>query len=459
MQSDPLIAISPLDGRYAHALQSLAGYFSEYALIRYRVQVELEWFIFLCNEVKLKGTPPLAGQEVEMLRELSTNFEVADARSVKEFEATTNHDVKAVEYFIKEHFKAYPKLDALAEFIHFGCTSEDINNLSYALMVRDFGTKEYNPIMSGLILELYEMAKKYKKVPMLSHTHGQPASPTTLGKEFINVVARLESQLQLLNALPHVGKMNGAVGNFNAHLAAYPKIDWPGVSVRFVTYLGLQPQLYTTQIEPHDMLAAHLDGVRRLNTILMDFCRDIWTYISLGFFTQKLKKGEVGSSTMPHKVNPIDFENAEGNLGLANTLAQHLANKLPISRMQRDLTDSTVMRNVGTVAGYSLLAYKSLLKGLNKLEVNEQRLHDYLDDHWEVLGEAIQTVLRAHGVTNAYEQLKELTRGKKVNQTALAKTIKKLPIPAVDQKRLLALTPQSYIGAAVKLVDTYKPQL
>ena len=453
---DPLNSISPLDGRYHTKTASIAGYFSELALMRYRVFVEIEWFIFLCNEVKPEGTRILTLEELKILRALSTHFSLENGNQIKKIEQTTNHDVKAVEYFIKENFGNHAELKKLSEFIHFGCTSEDINNLAYALMTKDFGTKEYMPTICALTMQLHELAIKHKTTAMLAHTHGQAASPTTLGKEIVNVVARIEGQLKLLNDLPHVGKFNGAVGNFNAHLSAYPNIEWSSVSFRFVSYLGLTPQVYTTQIEPHDMLAAHLDNVRRINTILIDLCRDIWTYISLGFFKQTSIKGEIGSSTMPHKINPIDFENAEGNLGMANAVCTHLSTKLPVSRMQRDLTDSTVMRNLGLVAGYSMISYQSLKKGLSKLEVNEERINEYLNEHWEVLAEAIQTVLRRHSVPNAYEILKEITRGKKVTKESLESAIKKLPIPDVDKKRLLALTPSTYIGDAVKLVNSYK---
>lgn len=456
---DTLTAISPLDGRYREKIRHLETYFSEYALIRYRLFVELEWFIFLCNEVELLGTRPLLAQELKILRSLSTDFEVADAKRVKEFEATTNHDVKAVEYFIKEHLKAYPKIAVMSEFIHFGCTSEDINNLSYALIIKDFCTKEFLPFLSGVISSIYQMAKKYKSVPMLAHTHGQPASPTTVGKELINVVARLEKQFEILKRVEHVGKWNGAVGNFNAHTIAYPKVDWNSVSHRFLAYLGLKPNPYTTQIEPHDTMAELFDAVARLNTILIDLARDFWMYISMGYFKQKLKEGEVGSSTMPHKVNPIDFENAEGNLGVANALLRHMAEKLPISRMQRDLSDSTVERNIGSAFGYSTLAYKSLMNGLQKVEINEAKLAQDLDENWEVLTEAIQTILRKYKVPGAYERLKMLSRGKKLMDKEIRAFIKQLKIAADDKKRLMALTPWTYVGIAEKLVDEFKLKL
>lgn len=454
--TDPLLSISPLDGRYREKIKQLETYFSEYALIRYRLLVELEWFIFLCNEVKLEGTRELSAAELKVLRGLSTGFEVMDAKRVKDIEKKTNHDVKAVEYFIKEHLEAYPKLDVLAEFIHFGCTSEDINNLAYGLLLKDFCSKEFMPLLSGVIIELFSIAKKYKDVPMLAHTHGQPASPTTVGKEFLNVVARLERQFDLFKKITQPGKFSGAVGNFNAHAIAYPKVDWIGVSHRFVTYLGLKPNTITTQIEPHDTLAEQFDALARVNTILIDFDRDIWTYISMGYFKQRLKEGEVGSSTMPHKVNPIDFENSEGNLGLANAIARHLAEKLPVSRMQRDLTDSTVLRNVGVAFGYSVLAYKNLLAGLVKLEIDEKCLQKDLADNWEVLTEAIQTILRKYKVPGAYERLKALSRGKKLTESEIRTFVKQLKIGAEDKKRLLELTPATYTGLAGKLVDSYK---
>lgn len=457
--TDPLLAINPLDGRYRERVASLEHYFSEYGLIRYRLFVELEWFIFLCNEVKLEGTRPLSAEELRVLRELSTSFDLPDAARVKDFERQTNHDVKALEYFIREHLEAYPKIAALSAFIHFGTTSEDINNLAYGLMLKDFGAKEFMPLVSGVISALFDMAKRYASVPMLAHTHGQPASPTTVGKEFINVVARLSKQFENLKRVERSGKLNGATGNFNAHVAAYPRIDWIGVSHRFVSYLGLTPNTYTTQIEPHDTLAERFDAVARLNTILIDFCQDVWMYVSYGYFKQKLKAGEVGSSTMPHKVNPIDFENAEGNLGLGNALFRHFSEKLPISRMQRDLSDSTVLRNIGTAFGYSVLAYKNILAGLTKLEINEKRLEQDLEENAEVLTEAVQTVLRKYKVPQAYERLKELSRGKKLTQQEIRSFVKQLKIGPEDKKRLLELSPQTYIGLAEKLVASYKLSL
>lgn len=454
-----LTALSPLDGRYREKIKHLSTYFSEYALIRYRVFVELEWLIFICNEVKLEGTHELADRELKILREISTSFEVADAQRVKDIEKTTNHDVKAVEYFIREQCKAHPLLAELSEFIHFGCTSEDINNMAYSLMMKDFLHKEFLPMASGVVIGLFEMAKSYKSVPMLAHTHGQPASPTTVGKELINVVARLEQQLGGVKKIELTAKWSGATGNFNAHVSAYRELDWAGIAVRFMTYMGLKANLYTTQIEPHDSFAEIFDAVRRTNTILIDLARDMWSYISLGYFRQRLKEGEIGSSTMPHKVNPIDFENAEGNLGLANAVFGHLSEKLPISRLQRDLTDSTVLRNVGVGFGYSVIAYKSLLNGLAKVSIDEKRLADDLDANWEVLAEAIQTVLRRHKVADAYEQLKELTRGKKLSAKSLETFIAQLKIPQSDKKYLLGLTPATYTGLAEKLVDAYRLSL
>lgn len=457
--TDPLLLISSLDGRYADKIRLLENYFSEYALIRYRIFVELEWFIFLCNEVKLPATRILSEKELKILREISTNFEVADARRVKDFEKTTNHDVKAAEYFIKEHFKAYPKLNELAEFIHFGCTSEDINNLAYALILKDFETKEYLPILSGIALDLYSFAKKYKSQAMLSRTHGQPATPTTLGKEFLNVVDRLQRQIHSLKSIKFLGKMNGAVGNFNAHYIAYPEVDWISVSHRFLAYCGLSANMYTTQIEPHDFLAEKFDALARINVILLKLCRDIWTYISISYFKQKTKPDEVGSSTMPHKVNPIDFENAEGNLGLANAIFRHLSEKLPVSRLQRDLSDSTVERNIGIAYGYTILSFRSLLTGFKKLEVNERKIYEDLEDNREVLAEAIQTVMRKCKVAGAYEKLKELTRGKRLTQKEMTDFIKTLKINKTDKKRLMDLAPEKYIGLAEKLVSDFKLQL
>lgn len=454
-----LLNISPLDGRYSSKVSFLSQYFSESALMRYRILVEIEWFIFLFNDLKLPGTKKLLAKELRDLREIYENFDVVAARRVKEIEETTNHDVKAIEYYIKENLKGL-SLEKYSEFVHFACTSEDINNVAYACIVRDFSEREFFPLMYGLIQDLYLIAYANKGVPMLSHTHGQPATPTTLGKEMINFVARLEREVRALEGANYLmAKINGAVGNYNAHVVAYPSVDWMKASQDFIQSLGLQANMYTTQIEPHDCMGDSFDAVKRINTILIDLCRDIWTYISLGYFKQKVVAGETGSSTMPHKVNPIDFENAEGNLGLANAVLSHMSEKLPISRMQRDLTDSTVERNIGVGLSYSHLAYKSLLKGLSKLEVNKQALKDDLKDRWELLAEPIQVVMRRHGVSGAYEKLKSLTRGKTIGKVEVQKFIKGLKIPAADKNRLLKLTPENYVGLAEKLVGSYELNL
>ncbi len=456
MDDHNLLAISPLDGRYADKIDYLSQYFSEAALMRYRVLIEIEWFIHLFNEAKLKGTKPLKSTELKILRSIYEQFDLVDAKRIKDLEKTTNHDVKAVEYFIREKVKNGP-IEKYSEFIHFGCTSEDINNLSYACMLRDFIEREYVPIVSGLVQEIYSKAVEYRKVPMLSRTHGQPATPTTLGKEFINVVSRLERELEIgMKGEFLMGKINGAVGNYNAHHVAYPEINWMDVSKKFVQGLGIGVNVYTTQIEPHDCLADVFDSMKRINNIILDFDRDMWTYISLGYFSQETVKGEVGSSTMPHKVNPIDFENSEGNIGLANAIFEHLSAKLPVSRMQRDLSDSTVLRNVGMACSYSILAYKSTIKGLSKCVVNKKVIQDDLRDRWELLAEPIQTVMRKNMLPNSYEKLKELTRGKDgITKAVVQKFIKSLKIPAKDKSALLSLTPEKYIGLAEKLVDSY----
>lgn len=423
--------------------------------MRYRLIVEIEWFIFLCNRLKLSGTKVLNSLEMKQLRSIYEAFDLVNAIRVKKIEEETNHDVKSIEYFIKESLKG-TSIEPYFEFIHFACTSEDITNLAYALMVKQFSDQEYFPIVSGLIEKLYGMAKKYKSVSMLSRTHGQPATPTTVGKEFINYVARLNRQLALLGKTAIRGKINGATGNFSAHVAAYPKVDWMKASTDFVNALGFECNLYTIQIEPHDWISEGCDGVRRINNIMIDFDRDIWQYISFGYFKQNTKKGEVGSSTMPHKVNPIDFENSEGNLGVANSLLSHFSDKLLVSRMQRDLTDSTVLRNLGSAFAYSILAYKSALRGLDKLELNKKVVQDDLKDKWELLAEPIQTVMRKHKVTGAYEKLKDLTRGKDVTKSDVQKFINGLDIPKAEKSRLLKLTPETYIGLATDLVDYYK---
>ncbi|MFA5829111.1 MAG: adenylosuccinate lyase [Candidatus Gracilibacteria bacterium] len=453
---DPLINISPLDGRYAEKLNDLRGYFSEFALMGFRVLVEIEWFIFICNDLKLEGTKVWKAAEVKQLRTIYQDFDVVNGNRVKEIEKTTNHDVKAIEYFIKENLKG-SVFEPYFEFIHFACTSEDINNLAYALTLKDSLEKLIMPILSGVSELIYENAKKYKAIPMMARTHGQPASPTTLGKEFINVLARLENQMNALEAIPMYGKINGAVGNFNAHVVAYPGVNWVGASKKFVQALGLDFNLYTTQIEPHDYMAEIFDALKRINVVLMDFDRDIWGYISLGYFKQQLKAGEVGSSTMPHKVNPIDFENSEGNLGMANAMLEHFSAKLPMSRFQRDLTDSTVLRNIGSAVGYSVLAYKNCIQGLGKLELNKEAISRDLTSAWELLAEPIQTVMRKYRLEKPYEQLKALTRGKKIDQKTISKFIDGLKIPAVEKKRLKTLTPERYIGLALELVEAYEP--
>lgn len=451
---DPIFNISPLDGRYDRKVEALRQYFSEAALIRYRIYVEIEWFIFLCNDLKLTGTKVWKPKELAQLRSIYEYLDTTGANRVKEIEKTTNHDVKAVEYYIKESLKG-SAFEPYFEFIHFACTSEDINNLSYALMIRDGLDGEVIPVLSGLTQDLGKLARKYKSVAMMARTHGQPATPTTLGKEFVNVLARLDEQMAALKNLRIFGKMNGAVGNFNAHAAAYPKVKWIESSKKFIHSLGLEPNLYTTQIEPHDYMAEIFDATRRVNTILIDLNRDLWTYISLGYFKQKLKEGEVGSSTMPHKVNPIDFENSEGNLGLANALLGYFSEKLPVSRMQRDLTDSTTLRNIGCALAYSVLAYKNCMQGLNKLELNKEIIHKDLENAWELLAEPIQTVMRKYKIEKPYEKLKELTRGKAVNKQTISKFIGSLKIPAAEKKRLKTLTPSKYIGLATELVDSY----
>ncbi|MBT4917823.1 adenylosuccinate lyase [Candidatus Peregrinibacteria bacterium] len=452
-----LMAISPLDGRYADKIDYLSQYFSEAALQRYRTLIEIEWFIFLFNDLKLKGTKVLKPTELGILRSIYEEFDVVDAIRVKDIEKTTNHDVKAVEYFIKEKLKGGP-IEKYFEFIHFACTSEDITNLSYACMVRDFLERDLTPMLSGLVQELYAMAVQNKSVAMMSRTHGQTASPTTVGKELINVVDRMEKELITLMGLTTLpGKINGAVGNYNAHVVAYPKVDWIEASKKFVQSLGLTHNKYTIQIEPHDGLCQVFDSVKRINNIVMDFDRDIWSYISLGHFGQKTKKGEVGSSTMPHKVNPIDFENSEGNIGMANAIFEHMSAKLPISRMQRDLSDSTVLRNIGTGFSFSVLAYKATIKGLSKCIVNKSNIKKDVENRWELLAEPIQVVMRKNLIEGAYEKLKDLTRGKGgVTKAALHKLIKSLKIPAAEKKSLLALTPEKYVGLAARLVDEYQ---
>ncbi len=451
MQLDSLTALSPLDGRYASKVDALRPIFSEYGLMHRRVAVEIAWLIALSDEPGIVELPPFPAAARAALHAIADGFSIADAARIKAIEATTNHDVKAVEYFIKERMGDDAALGQAKEFVHFACTSEDINNLSYALMLRDARDAVLLPELDKTIGKLRELAHAHAAVPMLSRTHGQTASPTTLGKELANVVARLERQRRQLAAVTIPGKINGAVGNFNAHAIAYPEIDWCTFSRRFVESLGLEWSAYTTQIEPHDGIAEICDAQRRIDTILVDLARDVWGYISLGYFRQKLKAGEVGSSTMPHKVNPIDFENAEGNLGVANALLGHFSEKLPISRWQRDLSDSTVLRALGEAFGHALIGFASIGKGLGKLEVNRERISADLDASWEVLAEAIQTVMRRHGLPEPYEQLKALTRGKGITRDSLQGFITLLALPDADKQRLLALTPAGYIGLADSL--------
>ena len=446
-----LTALSPLDGRYAAKVESLRVHFSEYGLIRNRIRVEIEWLKALAAASAIGECPTFSGATIAELDDVVASFSVADAEAIKTIEARTNHDVKAMEYWLKERLASNAEVMRVSEFIHFGCTSEDINNVSHALMLKDAVAGTLVPELERLIKRLRELAHQLADLPMLARTHGQPATPTTLGKEMANIAARLMKSRGQIAAVALTAKFNGAVGNYNAHLAAYPDIDWESFNRRFIESLGLEFNPYTIQIEPHDAMAELFDAMARANTILIDADRDIWQYISLGYFKQKLKEGEIGSSTMPHKVNPIDFENSEGNLGLANAVLRHLAEKLPISRLQRDLTDSTVLRNMGVAFGYTLLAFDSSLRGLNKLEANPQRLAEDLDDAWEVLAEPVQTVMRRFGVPNPYEQLKELTRGKGIEKDALRQFIAKLPLPEADRQRLLDMTPASYIGKAAEL--------
>ena len=449
MTFDTLTAISPIDGRYANKCPELKEVFSEYGLIRRRILVECTWLEALCDAKEIKECKPLSARERKALRAIASEFSVADAQRVKDIEKTTNHDVKAVEYFLKEKVKG-TSLEKRGEFIHFACTSEDINNMSHALMLRD-GKNVLRAAMDEMTAKIAAMAKEWAKVPMLAHTHGQPASPTTVGKELAVVVARLRRQAAEIDRLVMPAKMNGAVGNFNAHLSAYPKTDWEKLSRKVIESLGLRQNRLTTQIESHDGIAELFDALCRWNSVLLDFDRDIWMYVSMGYFKQRTIKGEIGSSTMPHKVNPIDFENSEGNLGLANAVLGFMARKLAISRMQRDLTDSTTLRNMGVGFGYTLIAIRSTQKGLGKLELNEARLAEDLDHNWEVLAEPIQTVMRKVGMDRPYERLKELTRGRRVTAEIMRDFIAALPLPKADRSRLLKLTPATYIGLAAKL--------
>lgn len=447
--NDSLTAISPIDGRYASKCEELKEIFSEYGLVKRRVLVECVWLEALCDAKEIAECKALSAAERKALRAIAAEFSVEDAARVKEIERTTNHDVKAVEYFLKEKV-AGTTLEKRAEFIHFACTSEDINNMSHALMLRD-GKACLRAAMDEMTAKIAAYAKEWAKVPMLAHTHGQPASPTTVGKELAVVSARLKRQAGEIDRLVMPAKMNGAVGNFNAHLSAYPKVDWEKLSRKVIESLGLRQNRLTTQIESHDGIAELFDAICRWNSVLTDFDRDVWMYISMGYFKQKTVKGEIGSSTMPHKVNPIDFENSEGNLGLANAVMGFMSSKLPISRMQRDLTDSTTLRNMGVGFGYTLIAIRSTIKGLGKLELNAERLAEDLDRNWEVLAEPIQTVMRKVGMDKPYERLKELTRGRRVNAEIMRDFVEALPLPAEDKARLKKMTPATYTGIASKL--------
>ena len=446
-----LTALSPLDGRYSRSGDPLRPYFSEQALIRYRVRVELAWLVALAAEPAIPELKPFSAATRKAIDALVAGFGEADAEQIKKIEAETNHDVKAIEYWLKARLGRNREVKGALEFIHFACTSEDINNLSYALMLLDARNRVMLPKLDEVIAFLRDLAHRHAATPMLSRTHGQAASPTTLGKEMANVVHRLQRAHVRIAAVPLLGKLNGATGNYHAHTIAYPKFDWERFNARFVRGLGLEFNPYTTQIEPHDCIAELFDAYASANTILLDLDRDVWGYISVGYFRQRLKEGEVGSSTMPHKVNPIDFENSEGNIGVANALLRHLADKLPVSRWQRDLSDSTALRNAGNALGHSLLAYTACLRGLAKLEADPARMAADLEANWEVLTEAVQQVMRRHGVPNAYEKLKALSRGKRLDQAQLAAFIRGLPLPADAKKRLLALTPASYTGIAAKL--------
>ncbi|OCL24140.1 adenylosuccinate lyase [Gilliamella sp. wkB72] len=453
MELSALTALSPIDGRYGDKTTELRTIFSEYGLLKYRVQVEVRWLQKLASQADILEVPALSELATKHLNQIVENFDEQDALRIKTIEKTTNHDVKAVEYFLKEKVNSNEELQAINEFIHFACTSEDINNLSYALMLKTARDTVIVPYWNKLIDIITAQAKAYRDLPLLSRTHGQPATPSTIGKEFANVAYRLKRQLKQLQSIEILGKINGATGNYNAHMVAYPQINWHKFSEEFVTSLGLQWNPYTTQIEPHDYIAEYFDCVARFNTIMIDFDRDVWGYIALNHFKQKTIAGEIGSSTMPHKVNPIDFENSEGNLGIANAIMSHLGSKLPISRWQRDLTDSTVLRNLGVGIGYAIIAYQSTLKGLNKLEVNQEYLLEELNRNWEVLAEPIQTVMRRYGIEKPYEKLKELTRGKRVDAQGMQQFIDSLALPEHEKARLKQLTPANYIGYAISFVD------
>ncbi|OOE99235.1 adenylosuccinate lyase [Salinivibrio sp. IB643] len=453
MELSALTAVSPVDGRYGTKTIALRSIFSEFGLLKYRTIVEIRWLQSLAATDSIKEVPAFSDDANALLDRIAAEFDEQDAARIKEIERTTNHDVKAVEYFLKEKIAQHPEIHAVSEFIHFACTSEDINNLSHALMLKDARDTVILPEMQQLADAVKDLSQQFRDVPMLSRTHGQPASPSTMGKEMANVAYRMARQIKQVESTEILGKINGAVGNYNAHLSAYPEIDWHAYSEAFVTSLGIDWNPYTTQIEPHDYIAELFDAVARFNTILIDFDRDIWGYIALGHFKQKTVEGEIGSSTMPHKVNPIDFENSEGNLGLANAIFSHLGQKLPISRWQRDLTDSTVLRNLGVGVGYTLIAYTSTLKGISKLEVNQAALEAELDKNWEVLAEPIQTVMRRYGIEKPYEKLKELTRGKRVDGEGMRAFVDGLDLPEHEKARLKQMTPANYIGDAVKLTD------
>ena len=448
MTFDTLTSISPIDGRYGDKTGPLKSIFSEFGLIKYRVLVEVRWLQAISMNSQISEVPEFSSESNAVLSSITNNFSLEDAKAIKEIEKTTNHDVKAVEYFLKEKVSAVPELHNASEFIHFACTSEDINNLSHALMLED-GRKVLLSEMKKALNLISDLAKDNADIAMLSRTHGQTASPTTIGKEMANFSYRLMRQIEQLNNVQIMGKFNGAVGNFNAHLSAYPEIDWPHVSKDFIESLGINYSPYSSQIESHDYIAEYFHALNRFNTIMIDFCRDVWGYISLGYFTQKTIEGEIGSSTMPHKVNPIDFENAEGNLGLAIAIGEHFATKLPVSRWQRDLSDSTVLRNLGVGCAHSLISYASITKGILKLEVNESKLMADLNEAWEVLAEPIQTVMRRYGVENPYEKLKSLTRGKTIDAKILADFISSLEIPQKAKEELLKLTPSNYIGLSL----------
>jgi len=456
MELSALSAISPVDGRYGNKVKSLRPIFSEFGLIKYRVTVEVRWLQKLASTSQIKEVPAFSDAGNAVLDAIVTDFCESDAQKIKDIEATTNHDVKAVEYFLKERIAGTPELHAITEFVHFACTSEDINNLSHGLMLKECRETILLPEMDEILSKIKALAVEYKTIPMMCRTHGQPASPSTLGKEMANVYVRLQRQRKQIANVELLGKINGAVGNYNAHLSAYPEVNWHQFADEFVSSLGLTWNAFTTQIEPHDYIAELFDAISRFNTILIDFDRDVWGYIAMGHFKQKTIAGEIGSSTMPHKVNPIDFENSEGNLGIANALFTHLAQKLPISRWQRDLTDSTVLRNLGVGFAHALIAYQATLKGISKLEVNEANLLNELDHNWEVLAEPVQTVMRRYGIEKPYEKLKELTRGKRIDGVSMHNFIMTLALPDSVKTELCKLTPASYIGRAVSFIDELK---